>query len=209
MTGRPPRRGVAAMGAVVGVAAIAVVGGSIALGRPPARPSASPPPGAGSDPFPRCAERDLRVGGPDNAVETMPGIVTVIVFRNAGGITCSVEGWPKVAILGTRPRPAAVPIRYAEATGAWSIGRTRIVLRPGASAASSMLIGTPANASGCGSPSWAITPPHGTRRLIVHRQPKTPQVCVGDSIVVSPVYPGHAPRVSYPPSPAPGQSSPS
>jgi Protein of unknown function (DUF4232) len=207
VTGRPARRGVAALGAVVGVAAIAVVGGSIALGRPSVRPAVAVRPG--SHPVPRCAERDLRVGGPDSAAETMPGIVAVIVFRNAGDITCSIEGWPKVAILGPRPRPAAVPIRYAEATGAWSIGRTRVVLRPGASAASSMLIGTPANASGCGSPNWAITPPHGTRRLTVHRQQTAPQVCVGDSIVVSPVYPGHAPRVSYPPSPAPRQSSPS
>jgi Domain of unknown function (DUF4232) len=194
LTRRPVARNTA-----VGVAAVAVLSScaSPAAVRP-ALVTVSPRPKA----TPMCAEHDLRVRGPASTVETMPGAVTVIVFRNAGGTACSLEGWPKVAILGPRPGPAAVPIRYGTATGAWSIALTRVLLRPGASAAASMLIGTPTNASGCDSPAWAVTPPQGVRREVVHEPRGGPQVCVGDSIVVSPVYPGDAPRVSYPPSAA-------
>ena len=192
LAGRPVARNTA-----VGVAAVAVLSScaSPAAVRP-ALVTVSPRPMA----TPVCAEHDLRIRGPQSTVETMPGVVTVIVFRNAGGSACSLEGWPKVAILGPRPGPTAVPIRDGTATGAWSIALTRVLLRPGASAAASFLIGTPTNASGCGSPTWAVTPPQGVRRVVVHQTLGGPQVCVGDSIVVSPVYPGDTPRVSYSPS---------
>ena len=190
--------------AAAGVAVIAALGGSVVLissavrSSPPAalRPAVLSP---RSPAAPRCAARDLRIRGPESQTGTMPGIVTVIVLRNAGGTACSLEGWPRVAILGSRRGQAAVPISYRTATAAWSIEMTRVVLRPGASAAASILIGTPANASSCRFPTWAVTPPDSARKAVFHQPPGGPQVCLGDSIVVSPVYPGHTPRVSYAP----------
>lgn len=191
---RRPARRLVARNAAIGLAAVVVLSSCASAAVRPAavspRPMTTPP----------CAENDLRIRGPESPVETMPGSVTVIVFRNAGGTACSLEGWPKVALLGPRPEPATIPIRYGTATGAWSIALTRVLLPPGASAAASMLIATPTSASGCGSPTWAVTPPRGLRSVVVHQPPGGPRVCVGDSIVVSPVYPGQAPRVSYVPS---------
>jgi hypothetical protein len=194
----------AVQNAAVGVAAIAVLGGSVILIRSAVRASSPAPQRPAiasprSHAAPRCAAHDLRISGPGSQIGTMPGIVTVIVLRNAGGTRCSLEGWPTVAILGSRRGRTAVPISYRTATAAWSIERTRVVLRPGASAAASMLIGTPTSASNCRLPTWAITPPHSVRSVIVHQPPGGPRVCLGDSIIVSPIYPGRAPRVSYAP----------
>jgi hypothetical protein len=121
------------------------------------------------------------------------------VFTNTGTTTCSLQGWPKLAILGPR-KLAAVPVHYGTGTNMWVIAATRVRLRPGASAAANVSAGQPLNATHCGYPTWKITPPHGHQSVTLSvrpspapgQEPVPPLVCANTGyIVVSAVYPGH------------------
>ncbi|MGO8883201.1 MAG: DUF4232 domain-containing protein [Streptosporangiaceae bacterium] len=168
---------------------------SSAAPTPTASPSAGHPPSGVTS----CAQVHLHISGPRLRGDTMPGPVAIIVFRNTAKTACSLKGWPKVALLG--PRPGVVPVRDMTATGAWAMGVTRVVLRPGGSATSSMLIATPASVGECGMPGWALTPPGGPRPVHVRQQAGDPQICAGETLAVSPVYPGQVLRVTFGPSP--------
>lgn len=168
---------------------------------PQSRPAASSTarPGNGSPDVPPCVARSLRLRLTRTADSTMPGTVGAVVFRNTGATTCELEGYPQVRLRGTtRPRRA---VAYVTATGSWSVGRTEIRLRPGASAAANLMISEAANPGRCGSRTWAITPPGGGRATTLDAPASWPAACTGNTIAVSRVYPGRqAPLTgSYPP----------
>ena len=194
-----------ARGAAFAAAAIVVVIGSAAIIRSaisaPSAPSAPLAPSSPTAPArphqatARCSGQDLQITGPQSPAVTMPGTVAVIVFRNTGATSCTLEGWPKVGIDGPRPAAGTIPVTYATTTAAWTVRVSRVVLRPGASAAATLLIAVPVTATGCGSPAWSITPPGATRSTVIRGPSDSPPVCAGGSIVVSAVYPGHAPVI--------------
>lgn len=197
--------GLAAAAVVVVIGAAAIIRSAV---QSPSAPSAPLAPLASSTPsatarqhqaIAPCSAPDLRISGPQAPSVTMPGTVAAIVFRNVSATSCTLEGWPKVAIAGPRPAAGTVPVKDATTTAAWTVKAARTVLRPGASAAATVLIATPQTAKGCGSPAWSVTPPGAARATVIHGPPGSPPVCAGSTIVVSVVYPGHAPVIgSYP-----------
>jgi hypothetical protein len=168
--------------------------------RPTATPTATPTarPGNGSS-DPPCAARSLHPHLTRTADSTMPGTVGAVVFRNIGTAACELEGYPQVRLRGaSRPRAA---IAYVAGTGSWSVSRTEVRLRPGASAAANLMISEAANPGRCGSRTWVITPPGGGRATTLEAPASWPAACTGNTIAVSRVYPGRlAPLTgSYPP----------
>jgi Domain of unknown function (DUF4232) len=193
--------GLAAAAIVLVIGAAAIIRSAVQAPAAPLAPSAPSAPTAPTAParqhqaIARCSGRDLRISGPQAPAVTMPGTVAAIVFRNTGSTSCMLEGWPKVAIAGPRPAPGTIPVKYATVTAAWSVRVSRVVLRPGASAAATLLIAAPVAATGCGSPAWSITPPGAARSVVIRGLSDSPPVCAGDTIVVSAVYRGHAPVI--------------
>lgn len=202
---------------LAGVVVLAVAGGAAAaihsaLGTSPA-PVGPISPATSSAPvaIPRCAARALSAHWSKGASSgAMGNDVSAIVFRNTGTTTCSVEGWPELAIL--RPRKlAAVTIHYGTQTNVWVIAPTRVELRPGESAAANVSVGQPVNPTGCAYPTWKVTPPRGQhnaapRALTPTLSAGAPQVCANTGyVIVSAVYPGSGPVVGSYPSPAPSR----
>ncbi len=176
------------------VLVIAACAGCGALGQPQTTPgtavsshSASPSPACRrADPARPCPGYALRVTGLTSQAGTMPGTVTTIFFRNAGARTCTLDGWPGLAIRGPATVRTAVAVRDLSAAGAWAIARTRVALRPGASAAASLLISAPAGAARCATVSWAVTPPRAPGPVTVLPSPAHLRICADDTIAVSP-----------------------
>jgi hypothetical protein len=191
-----------ARSAAFAAAAIVVVVGSAGIIRSaiqaPSAPTAPTAPAAPTRPHQAmapCSGQDLQITGPQTPSVTMPGTVAAIVFRNTGATSCTLEGWPKVAVDGPRPAAGTIAVTYATTTAAWSVRVTRVVLRPGASAAATVLIAAPVTATGCGSPAWSIVPPGTARSTVIRGPSDSPLVCAGAKIVVSAVYPGRAPVI--------------
>jgi Protein of unknown function (DUF4232) len=145
-------------GATAGVAALAVVAGltsGIGLTAGPSSPAATRP--ADTATVPACTS--LRVSWSDEfAPSTMQGTLYALVFRNTAARSCVIEGWPKVTVRA----PAfltRLPVLNGAAGIAGPIEPTRVTLRPGADAAATVVIGSPADAADCAAPTWAVTPP--------------------------------------------------
>jgi hypothetical protein len=192
---RRARRHVVRSAAAVGVTAVAVLGAVVAVvhaaagASPPTRPKVTSP----SETV-WCATGDLAVSIPNQSPDTaMPGTVYALVFRNVGPAACALEGSPRLAISAPRML-TAVRVIYSGSSAAWgTIHVTRVVLRPGASAAAMFLVGVPLDAHSCAVPTLSAVPPEGSRALPVRlpRPALAPTVCANDSIQVSPVYPTH------------------
>jgi hypothetical protein len=200
---RRARRHAVRSAAVAGLAVVAVLAGVVAVvhaatgASPATRPKVTSPSGMAW-----CAAGDLAVSIPNQLPDsTMPGTVYALVFRNVGPAVCALEGFPRLAISAPRMLKA-VRVIYSGSSGAFGpIGVTRVVLRPGASAAAMFLLGAPADAHSCAVPTLSAVPPDSSRALPVRlpRPALAPSVCASDSIQVSPVYPGHGPHIgSYP-----------
>jgi hypothetical protein len=152
--------------------------------RPAAHPSSAPDRAARP-----CAARSLRLGTVRQPASTMPGIVTAVLFRNTGTITCWLKGWPQVTVPPRAPGDPLVKVQDVQGTGSWSVAVTRVVLRPGQSAAANLMIGEAAGTGTCGSRAWAVTPPGGQRAVTVHERLTWPDACTANGLAVSPVYP--------------------
>lgn len=88
-------------------------------------PSATRP-GSTTTLLPRCdASLKVSVGAPDGAAGT---VYRTIVFRNASGVACTLQGYPGVAAADAAGKPVV------DATRDTSRGPQRVVLAPGASA---------------------------------------------------------------------------
>jgi Protein of unknown function (DUF4232) len=169
----------------------------------PTHPAVTGPPRPASA---RCSDSDLRVGWSPSYAGTMPGQVYAIVFLNTGTASCSLDGWPRMAILSPS-QLTPVPVGYQSSAAAWAvISPAQIVLRPGTSVAANVLVGTPEDAGDCGRPTWAVTPPQGQASITVAESvppsPTTgpqylnqPLVCANSTITVSPVFPGDGPQI--------------
>jgi hypothetical protein len=208
-----------AAGAWAGVVALAVVAGvafgiRVTGGRPAGgtiRPAGT---AASQSGVPACTH--LRVSWSGQSVETMPGAVYALVFRNTGVGPCVLEGWPRVTVRGPASLTGLRIFDGSASGGFGPIQATRVVLGPGAEAAADVMIGTPADGLGCVAPVWSVTPPGGGRGTILSEAPAPlgqPEpagpvsVCANGSVEVSPVYPGDQPLTgAYPAQPAPTTS---
>jgi hypothetical protein len=205
-----------ARGALACVAVLAVVAGTTAGIRLTADRAASPPAisPAVTASAPACTS--LRVSWSSHAVDTMPGMVYALVFRNAAGRSCVLDGWPRVTVRGSA-LVARLRVVDGSSSGGWGpIEATQVALRPGAAAAADVQIGYPPTALGCVAPTWSVTPPGGGRATSLHEGPVRHgplpagpvDVCADASIEVSPVYPGDQPRIAPYPQPAVPTPSP-
>jgi hypothetical protein len=204
-----------ARGALACVAVLAAVAGTTAGIRLTADRSASPPAisPAVTASAPACTS--LRVSWSSQGVDTMPGMVYALVFRNASGRSCVLDGWPRVTVRGSA-LVARLRVVDGSSSGGWGpIEATQVALRPGAAAAADVQIGYPPTALGCVAPTWSVTPPGGGRATSLHEGPVRhgplpagpTDVCADASIEVSPVYPGDQPRIApYPPQAVPSPS---
>ncbi len=204
-----------ARGALACVAVLAAVAGTTAGVRLTADRSVPPPAVSPvvTATAPGCTS--LRVSWSSHAVDTMPGMVYALVFRNTSGHSCAMDGWPRVTVRGSAP---VARLRVVDGSGSGGFGpieATRVVLRPGAAAAADVAIGYPPTALGCVAPTWSVTPPGGGRATSLHAGPVRHgplpagpvDVCADASIGVSPVFPGDQPRIgAYPPQAVPSSS---
>jgi len=204
--------GVVVLAAVAGVAfGIRVTGGRPGAGA--VRPAGT---AAGKAAVPACTH--LRVSWSGQPVETMPGVVYALVFRNTGAGPCVLEGWPRVRLRGPAGLTGLRIFDGSASGGFGPIQATRVVLAPGAEAAADVQIGTPADGLGCAAPAWSVTPPGAARGTILSEapaplgrlEPAGPlSVCANGGVEVSPVYPGDQPRIgAYPAQPAAGAPPP-
>jgi len=131
---------------------------------------------------------------------TMPGSVGELEFRNVGKATCALEGWPGVAVERSGEGAGWVKVLYGYANGSWVVERTRVVLRPRAVAAASVLIAG-SSVGSCDAPwTWSVSVPGSTRVVTVSETANPNGPCPGATIEVSPVHPGGIPLVgTYPP----------
>jgi hypothetical protein len=182
--------------------------------------------GRGPVSAPPCRGSLLRVGPAavlvkSNAISMEPLPNTYLLqIRNAGRVTCSVEGWPRLAIAAPRTvRP--VPISYGTVSSrptrrgpVWRVVRpTQVVLAPGARAAATVTVTFQPAEFGCANKAWSVTPPGSSGSTIVRwaragtLQRRLPLVmCRGSTIEVSPVYPAAVPVTQNYPAAAPRQS---
>jgi len=195
-------------GALACVAVLAAVAGTTAGIRLTADRSAPPPSisPAVTASTPGCTS--LRVSWSSHAVDTMPGMIYALVFRNTSGRSCVLDGWPRVTVRGSA---LVARLRVLDGSGSGGFGpieATRVVLRPGGAAAADVQIGYPPTALGCVAPTWSVTPPGIGRATSLHEGPVRHgplpagpvDVCADASIEVSPIYPGDQPLTGvYPP----------
>ncbi len=211
-----------ARNAAAGLAAGTVIAASAGLihvtsGGSPAAHLGGGPPAA----VPGCPGNHLRISwsaapvrntGP--SMEPLP-IAYLLQLRNTGPVSCSLEGWPRLAV--TRPRSLrSVPISYGTVSlrsgrraVVWAVVEpTRVVLRPGASAAARVMVTYPFMLSNCSRPAWTVTPPGGRTSTLLPQGPASsrtrgqgvPMLCTSSTVVASPVYPGSVPNTqNYPP----------
>lgn len=199
-----------ARGALACVAVLAAVAGTTAGFRLTADRSAPPPSTSPAVTGVAAGCTSLRVSWASHAVGTMQGMVYALVFGNASGRSCVLDGWPRVTVRGSA---LLARLRVVDGTGSGGFGQieaTRVVLRPGASAAADVQIGYPPTALGCATPTWSVTPPGGGRTAVLHGHDSRAgplDLCADASIEVSPVFPGDQPRTSgYPPQAVPTPS---
>jgi hypothetical protein len=131
----------------------------------------------------------------------MPGLVVAIRFRNTGPRACSVAGYP---VLSVPPGAPAMRMRYTAQNAAWTVVRRPVLLRPGASAAVSVLVTSFSAVTNvpCRTPqSMGVAPPGGSRVIWIVAPASWQGVCLRGAAEVSPVYPasyapliGHYPR---------------
>ena len=203
-----------ARGALACVAVLAAVAGTTAGIRLTADRSAPPAISpAVTATAPDCTS--LRVSWSSRAVDTMPGMIYALVFRNTSDRSCALDGWPLVTVRGSA---LVARLRVVDGSGSGGFGpieATQVALRPGAAAAADVQIGYPPTALGCVAPTWSVTPPGGGRATSLHEGPVRHgplpagplDVCADADIEVSPVYPGDQPRTAgYPPQAAPTPS---
>ena len=202
------RRARSALACVAVLAAVAGTTAGIRLTADrPSPPPVSPPVTAT---VPRCT--GLRVSWSGTQADSMSGVLYALVFRNTSGLSCVIDGWPRVTVRGSA---LLARLRIADPSTAFPIEATQVVLRPGAAAAADVSIGYPPTALGCAAPTWSVTPPGGGRPTVLHEGPVTHgplpagpvSLCADARIAVSPVFPGDKPRVNpYPPQAVPSPS---
>lgn len=173
------------------------------------------PTGGPAQTGPVCVNRDLQVrwlptARPKGFFIEAPPATYLLALRNTGTAACSLEGWPRLAMTGSR-QPRQVSISYGTLSLVYPLGAseqkprvvepTRVVLAPGATAVSTVTVAlTPAEV-GCVRTGWAVTPP--ALGSSARRAPGSPSwICDGTSIVVSPVYPAGVPITRNYPRPA-------
>ena len=149
---------------------------------------------------PRCKPRSLRVSPVRAAADSMPGLVVAIRFRNAGPRACSVAGYP---VLSAPPGGLAMRMRYTAQNAVWTVVRRPVLLRPGASAAVSVLVASFSAVTNvpCRTPqSMGVAAPGGSRVIWITAPASWQGVCLRGAIEVSPVYPArYAPLIGrYP-----------
>lgn len=156
--------------------------------------------GAGS-----CVGDRLRITAPGGAVGGgMSGFTDAIDFHNSSTVSCVLEGWPGVGVIGPNGHRLQVRVVYATANGAWLVLPTRIVLEPGKEATAWVIFGGgPVGSSSCDTSwSWVVTPPGSRRSTVVPEasQPGGLEPCGGGiTLEVSPVHPPSLhPVGSYP-----------
>lgn len=200
------RRATQATVSVLACACVVVSAGLIrAAGGGPGPSGGEAPPAA-----PACASSDLQAGWlshiPVQGVQIDPLPETFLLgVRNIGARTCSVKGWPHLAM--TQPaRPQQVSVSYGTlslvqgSSQARLVEPTRVTLWPGENAVSAVTVSLVPRLSGCTrTASWSVTlPVPGSQ---ARKSPGGPSmICFGTSIVVSPVYPAGVPiSANYPP----------
>jgi hypothetical protein len=149
---------------------------------------------------PPCTPRSLRISPVRAAADSMPGLVVAVRFRNAGSRACSLAGYPA---LSAPPGAPALRPRYTAQNAVWTVARRPVLLRPGASAAASVLIASFSAVTNlpCRTPqSMAVAPPGGGRVIWIVAPASWQGVCLRGAVEVSPVYPArYAPLIGqYP-----------
>lgn len=149
---------------------------------------------------PRCQPGSLRVSPVRAAADSMPGLVVAIRFRNAGPRACSVAGYP---VLSAPPGAPAMRMRYTAQNAVWTVIGRPVLLRPGASAAVSVLVASFSAVTSvpCRTPqSMGVAAPGGSRVIWIAAPASWQGVCLRGAVEVSPVYPArYAPLIGqYP-----------
>jgi hypothetical protein len=175
-----PRRAPWAMAAALALV-MASAGAASASG------SASPPvPGS-----PACQAGELRISVPaaipGDPAEGMGKQAWNVLFRNDAGTSCSLRGWPRVAVRGPSGKTMAARISDVRFSNLALVPDARIVLRPGQSAVVTAVSATARQAC---SIRWALalTLPGADRPVTVREPAGSFAPCLGGQLWLSPFY---------------------
>lgn len=217
--------------AVTGTVLCAVAAGAVVIAHAAAPPPPPPPMKTAVD---ACTGNQLRAGWAPAPVHDPPGrgtgrppVTFLLQVHNTGRAACSLAGWPNLTAI-PRGAPRGVPLSYGtispwvtftrggvENTASRFVRPTRVALRPGASAASTVTVTYGAMTSGCVRQGWSVRLP-GIQKIWkfpagqplaakpVH--PGMPAICRESTVVVSPFYPATVPASQDYPAAAPRQS---
>jgi hypothetical protein len=155
-----------------------------------AGPALAGPAGRGSQ-APACRPAQLQISIPAGiAGDPGAGMGQTswnIVLRNRGAVSCSLRGWPGLAVRG--PAGRAVPTRVADARASnlRSVPDAVVVLRPGRSAVVTLV--APVQAAGCVT-RWSVdvTLPGASGPVDLRGPGGADGLCVGGQVQASPFY---------------------
>src|SRR5580700_11526532 len=175
--------------AITAAAAVVVLTAGPAVVRPAALADVTATPGP--TPWAPCQAADLGIsvpaaiaGDPD---EGMGKRAWNIVFRNTSKTTCSLRGWPRIAVRTTAGKTVATTVSKVNYSNLAPVPDTEIVLSAGQSA---IVTATSATAPGRCVTRWTLglTLPGAARPVTVPGPAGSFAPCVGGQLRLSPFY---------------------
>ena len=156
-----------------------------------AQPSASSAPAAPRSGTAACRTGDLRISAPatiaGDPADGMGKQVWNLVFRNIGRTSCSLRGWPGLAVRTRAGKSVATKISDVKFSNLAVVPDTPVVLLPGQSAVVTAM--SRAARSGCVS-NWmlGLTLPGAGRPVTVPGPASALTACLGGQLWLSPFY---------------------
>jgi Protein of unknown function (DUF4232) len=156
-----------------------------------AQASASSAPASPRSGAAACRASDLRFSAPatipGDPADGMGKQVWNLVFRNTGGASCSLQGWPQLAVRTTAGKSVVTKIGDVKFSNLTVVPDTPVVLLPGQSAVVTAM--SRAARSGCVS-NWILelTLPGARRPVTVPGPASALTACLGGQLWLSPFY---------------------
>jgi hypothetical protein len=156
-----------------------------------AQPAASSAPASPRSGAAACRASDLRISAPatipGDPADGMGKQVWNLVFRNIGGASCSLRGWPQVVVRTTAGKSVATKIGDVTFGNLAVVPDAPVVLRPGQSAVVTAM--SRPERSGCAS-NWmlGLTLPGADRPVTVRGPASALTACLGGQLWLSPLY---------------------
>ena len=138
-----------------------------------------------------CRASDLRISAPatipGDPADGMGKQVWNLVFRDVGNASCSLRGWPQLAVRTTAGKSVATKIGDVKFSNLAAVPDTPVVLGPGQSAV--VTVTSRAARNGCVS-NWMLelTLPGADRPVTVRGPASALTACLGGQLWLSPFY---------------------